>query len=86
MRTKQAIRNRYGTEYTVGNIADTICEFNFCIEIESKFRIRIDIFQYFPIDLASGSSIDWVYGTQNVSLSYTFEFRDSERGNKFYFF
>ena len=28
------------------------------------------------IYLASGSSIDWVYATQNVNLTYTFEFRD----------
>lgn len=28
------------------------------------------------VDLATGSSIDWVYATQNVSLAYTFEFRD----------
>lgn len=27
-------------------------------------------------DLASGSSIDWAYATRNVSLAYTFEFRD----------
>lgn len=31
---------------------------------------------HFQPDLASGSSIDWVYGTQNVNLTYTFEFRD----------
>lgn len=31
----------------------------------------------FLSDLASGSSIDWVYGTQNVNLTYTFEFRDT---------
>lgn len=33
-------------------------------------------FKFLFADLASGSSIDWVYGTQNVSLTYTFEFRD----------
>lgn len=26
--------------------------------------------------MASGSSIDWVYGTQNVNITFTFEFRD----------
>ncbi|XP_031623242.1 zinc carboxypeptidase-like [Contarinia nasturtii] len=31
------------------------------------------------IYLASGSSIDWVYGTQDVKLSFTFEFRDKGR-------
>lgn len=28
------------------------------------------------LDLASGSSVDWVYGTRNVPLAYTFELRD----------
>ncbi|XP_055295139.1 zinc carboxypeptidase-like [Sitodiplosis mosellana] len=31
------------------------------------------------IYLASGSTIDWVYATRNVSLTYTFEFRDKGR-------
>lgn len=30
----------------------------------------------FFLDPASGSSMDWVYDKLNVSLSYTFEFRD----------
>lgn len=33
------------------------------------------------IDLASGSSIDWAYANQNVSMAYSFEFRDSRTGN-----
>lgn len=32
------------------------------------------------IDLASGTTIDWVYATQNIPLAYTFEFRDSRNG------
>ncbi|XP_055308561.1 uncharacterized protein LOC129572592 [Sitodiplosis mosellana] len=54
LKTKQAIAQRYKTQYRVGSIAEAIY-------------------------LASGSSIDWVYGTQNVSLTYTFEFRDKGR-------
>lgn len=37
-------------------------------------------FYRFLIDLASGTTIDWVYATQNVPLAYTFEFRDSRNG------
>ncbi|XP_055295225.1 zinc carboxypeptidase-like [Sitodiplosis mosellana] len=51
-KTTQAIKRRYGTDYTTGNIAETIY-------------------------LASGNSIDWVYAAHNVSLTYTFEFRDN---------
>lgn len=54
MVAKKAIAKRYGTDYTVGNIAETIY-------------------------LASGSSIDWVYGKLNVPLTFTFEFRDKGR-------
>lgn len=32
------------------------------------------------LDLASGTTADWVYGTQNVSLAYVFEFRDHFNG------
>lgn len=78
-KVKDAIRTRYGTDYTVGNIADTICMF------ESKWisilvcpNRTLDLKSFFA-DLASGSSIDWVYATQNVPLTYTFELRD--KGN-----
>lgn len=30
LKAKQAISQRYGTGYTVGNIAETICKMNFC--------------------------------------------------------
>ncbi|XP_031623765.1 zinc carboxypeptidase-like [Contarinia nasturtii] len=33
------------------------------------------------IYLASGSSIDWAYAQRNVSLTYSFEFRDARNGN-----
>lgn len=39
----------------------------------NKHSLRND---FFFADLASGSSIDWVYATQNVPLTYTFELRD----------
>lgn len=29
-----------------------------------------------PTDLAAGGSIDWVYATRNVDLTFAFEFRD----------
>lgn len=28
------------------------------------------------LDVATGGSTDWAYGTQNISLAYTFELRD----------
>lgn len=34
---------------------------------------------FYWTDEAAGSSIDWVYGRLNVSLTYTYEFRD--KGN-----
>lgn len=37
----------------------------------------------YPTDLASGSSIDWVYGMRDVPLTYTFELRD--KGTQFHF-
>lgn len=42
--------------------------------------MNVSILLSFYVDLASGSSIDWVYAKQNVNLTYTFEFRD--KGNK----
>lgn len=33
------------------------------------------------VDLASGTTADWVYGTRNVSLAFVFEFRDHPNGN-----
>lgn len=31
-------------------------------------------------DPGSATSTDWVYATQNISLSYTFEFRNKGKG------
>lgn len=38
------------------------------------------IFHSYSTDVASGTSGDWVFSTQNVPLAYTFEFRDSRNG------
>lgn len=73
-KTIHAIRGRYGTDYIAGNIAETICTMEF---ISMIFLLQfLFLFHLFLLDLASGSSIDWVYAAQNVSLTYTFEFRD----------
>lgn len=40
--------------------------------------MELKLLSYFS-DLASGSSIDWAYENSNVSLAYTFEFRDKGR-------
>lgn len=34
---------------------------------------------YYFTDIASGTSIDWMYEKQNVSITYTIELRDSGR-------
>ncbi|XP_060520819.1 uncharacterized protein LOC132698642 [Cylas formicarius] len=47
----EALSARYGTEYVVGNIAETIY-------------------------VATGSSMDWVKGTFNTTIAYTYELRD----------
>lgn len=86
IKTKEAIEKRYGTKYTVGSIAEAICKQIFShflfyfIEMQTerkKFLSKL----FIQIDLASGGSIDWVYTTQNVSLTYSFEFRDKRHGN-----
>ncbi|KAG5315264.1 CBPA1 carboxypeptidase, partial [Pseudoatta argentina] len=51
MKTITALAKRYGTDYTVGNIAETIY-------------------------VASGNSADWIKGTYNKSIVYTYELRD----------
>ncbi|XP_066995074.2 zinc carboxypeptidase [Anabrus simplex] len=53
-KAKAALAKRYGTQYTLGNIAETIY-------------------------VASGGSMDWVRGTFNTPITYTYELRDTGR-------
>lgn len=78
MKAKTAISKRYGTDYTVGNIAEAICKFGESIKSIEITNKNVSARSFFA-DLASGSSIDWVYGKLNVPLTYTFEFRDKGR-------
>lgn len=40
---------------------------------------KMCFFSYLKLDVASGSSIDWVYEKVKVPLTYTYEFRDKGR-------
>lgn len=82
LKAKEGIAKRYGTSYTVGSIAEAICKFvwmKIWIEIDWCLIVHFSLYSWIYLDLASGSSIDWVYAKQNVNLTYTFEFRD--KGN-----
>lgn len=35
----------------------------------------------FRLDIASGISVDWAYGVQNITVGYTFELRDHREGS-----
>lgn len=41
-----------------------------------------DHWSFLFVDVASGSSVDWVYEKLNVSLAYTYEFRDKGNQNR----
>lgn len=70
-----ALSQRYGTQYKVGNIAETICEFSYWIWILADLKINSKFLNF--TDIASGGSIDWVKGELKTKLSYAFEFRDT---------
>lgn len=38
-------------------------------------------FKFFKGYYASGGSVDWAYGVQDIQLGYTFEFRDRRGGS-----
>lgn len=66
-----AIRQRYGTEYTVGSTAETLCK-------NDKLLLSISFaYQVFFLDYNSGSSRDWLKGAHDINVSYTIEFRDT---------
>lgn len=59
-------------------MASTMCKFDKVII--TFFTIHNVKFSH--LDFASGNSIDWVYAAQNVSLTYTIEFRDQGKIKK----
>lgn len=81
MKTRDGIQKRYGTRYDVGSISEVLCIYLMFLNINLIYFCEIHkLYTYILIDLASGTSIDWIYSTQNVPLAYTFEFRDSRNG------
>lgn len=63
------LKERYGTEYIFGNIAETICKF---YSLLSWIKI---IFKNFHPDPASGGSIDWVKQELRPRVSFVYELR-----------
>ena len=88
IRAVEALRQRYGTQYKTGNIAETICRFH-CYIKHVSFNSYI-IYLLFSIDhnttclffipdAASGTSLDWVKGNLKLPIVFTYEFRDNGR-------
>lgn len=70
----------YGTKYTYGSIADTICKCPSSRGVVSATNAqRWDhISPLLPTDAADGTAVDWAYDN-GVRYSFTFELRDSGR-------
>ncbi|XP_039566043.1 carboxypeptidase A1-like isoform X3 [Passer montanus] len=67
----------FGTKYTYGSIANTICECPSLIPRPIP-RERAPIWAPLPADMAGGTTIDWAYDN-GVKYSFTLELRDSGR-------
>lgn len=80
LKGRDAISTRNGTDYTVGAIYNVMCKFYIVIW---QHDTRVILFKWI-LDESAGSSIDWAYGLNNVTLLYAFEFRDIWEGNCFY--
>ncbi|NXP92175.1 CBPA1 Carboxypeptidase, partial [Passerina amoena] len=67
----------FGTKYTYGSIANTICE---CPSLSPQQipRERAPTWAPLPADMAGGTTIDWAYDN-GVKYSFTLELRDSGR-------
>lgn len=64
---------RYGTRYTVGNIAETICK----QQKRQNFKDP-NIFGFFKFsDIAAGGSMDWAKYHFGTRITYTYELRDT---------
>lgn len=69
----EALKSKYGTNYRLGSIANIICKLK---KIEINFQVLQD---YDFLDIASGSSLDWVKAELKTNVSYAYEFRDEGR-------
>lgn len=85
LKVKTAISKRYRTNYAVGPISEVLCKKIYISYTYSWSRLvhcsfwDLNFSIYIPwLDYASGSSLDWVYDTLKVPLTYAFEFRGPE--------
>ncbi|NXY39724.1 CBPA1 Carboxypeptidase, partial [Pomatorhinus ruficollis] len=67
----------FGTKYTYGSIANTICECPSLIPQQIPWQ-RFPIWAPLPADMAGGTTVDWAYDN-GVKYSFTLELRDSGR-------
>ena len=72
--TVAAMKEKYGTQFTPGNIIDLLCKES---RTEWLFYIRSKSDLLCLLDVASGSSGDWAQGVRNIPLTFTFELRDT---------
>lgn len=70
---KSALESKYGTEYALGSIANVICKISYKLENE----IFVSFCHF--LDVASGSSADWVHAELNPGFAFAYEFRDTGR-------
>lgn len=78
--TVDAISRRYGTRYTLGSTASTLCKYKAYSGQIYVLNIQIDWLCLLIIDVATGGSADWAFGIHHTGLSYTFELRDVQGG------
>lgn len=78
-KAKEGFAKFNGTEYVVGSTSTVLCKTFSFLYNEQCICILVStvIYKLILIDYASGTTADWAYGTQNISLGYTLEFRDS---------
>lgn len=67
----------FGTKYTYGSIASTICECSSLVPRKIP-REWVPTSPPLPADMAGGTTIDWAYNN-GVKYSFSLELRDSGR-------
>lgn len=69
-----AIASKHGTQYQLGTIANIICEYKITVNDENAIDCK---FIFSSSDVASGSSVDWVYDILQPEFALAYELRDS---------
>lgn len=79
---QDAIKVKHGTEYALGTISNIICKYQFqywiylCNTINNSIFL-FNILNHLISDVASGSSVDWVYDELQPSFALAYELRDT---------